>query len=457
MQFTRIPRRGESGARAAVNRTTAALLAAYTGAGWGPMPIPAIDEILTMTPPPDARMAAMASCVPSTTPRRFVSSTRSQPSGSSSGNTTRGDAPASTTPALFTRMSSRPKRVWTSSNILRIAPSFATSAAIGTERPLPSSMRRTVSSAIAPSISLTTTVAPPRASCRAVARPIPEPAPVTSATCPSIFIALLSWPRRRAPSQPTRTVSRRVVSLTSMPCLRPLALRAGDPAVGGQRQQPTIDSLDGPPFHPRLTGPLQVVASRRRRRLEPARVNAVVGRRVARTLERLRRPAPGTEQEPMILPRHVELVQTLCRPVEAGLDVDHRGRKEDLVDLDRTQKMIVRKRVEQDVHDLGDRRRGAPQVEAGRLVERITPRRGDERNDQIVAGRGHGAKARQEVSIANVDRRLDDPKIALRDREHARIGLEPDASRTRDVTQQPVQRIARAGERIDDQRTGDSR
>ena len=192
MQFTRMFSRRPSGASAAVNRTTAALLAAYTGAGCGPTPIPAIEAILMMTPPPEFRIAAIACCVPKRTPRTLTSTTRSQRAGSSSGNTSRGVIPASTMPALFTRMSSRPKDAHTSSMILRMPSSFATSPGITPARPPSCSMTRTLSSASPSSMSLTATVAPSRASRRAVARPIPDPEPVTSAIACLMFIGLVS-------------------------------------------------------------------------------------------------------------------------------------------------------------------------------------------------------------------------------------------------------------------------
>ena len=77
-----------------VRRTTPALPAAYSGASYGPYPIPAIEETLTIAPPPRLRMTRMPNWVPSITPRRFTSSVRPQCSGSASGKYGSGAPPA---------------------------------------------------------------------------------------------------------------------------------------------------------------------------------------------------------------------------------------------------------------------------------------------------------------------------------------------------------------------------
>src|SRR5207248_1845681 len=164
-----------------------------SGHGFGPTqsitrPARLSSMIIVTTAPPEFRIAAIACCVPKRTPRTLTSTTRSQRAGSSSGNTSRGVTPASTMPALFTRMSSRPKDAHTSSMILRMPSSFATSPGVVTARPPSCSMSRTLSNATVSSISLTATVAPSRANRRAVARPIPEPPPVTSAIAPLMLI-----------------------------------------------------------------------------------------------------------------------------------------------------------------------------------------------------------------------------------------------------------------------------
>ncbi len=89
-------------------------------------------------------------------------------------------------PALFTSTSSRPKRCTMVSNISRTCALLATSATTGCAGGAPSAASSsTVVCAAASRRSFTTTVAPSSAKIVAIARPIPEPAPVTSATRPA--------------------------------------------------------------------------------------------------------------------------------------------------------------------------------------------------------------------------------------------------------------------------------
>src|SRR5215468_1424907 len=96
-----------------------------------------------------------------------------------------GEVPAM--PALLTRTSSVPSSRSTSANMARTWPESATSAwmARSPERPGPSAS--TVARAALSSRSLATIVAPSAAKSVAMARPIPEPAPVMRATLPSSF------------------------------------------------------------------------------------------------------------------------------------------------------------------------------------------------------------------------------------------------------------------------------
>ena len=66
--------------------------------------MPAVDEMLTIEPPPDVVIARAALCIPSHTPITLTSSSRANSSGVSSRN---GRA-SRITAALFTRPSSRP-------------------------------------------------------------------------------------------------------------------------------------------------------------------------------------------------------------------------------------------------------------------------------------------------------------------------------------------------------------
>jgi hypothetical protein len=66
--------------------------------------MPATEEMFTMEPPPDWRIAGIAYLVPRNTPLAFTAMTRSHSAAVRSSIATRG----MTIPALLTRMSSRP-------------------------------------------------------------------------------------------------------------------------------------------------------------------------------------------------------------------------------------------------------------------------------------------------------------------------------------------------------------
>ena len=84
-------------------------------------------------------------------------------------------------PALATAMSSPPKRSTTAATAASIPPSSVTSAPTPKAR---GPIRSAASRASSASRSSTATEAPRRCSCRAVSKPIPRAAPVTSATLP---------------------------------------------------------------------------------------------------------------------------------------------------------------------------------------------------------------------------------------------------------------------------------
>src|SRR5262245_53736935 len=88
-------------------------------------------------------------------------------------------------PALLTRMSRVPKAATVSFTTRRQSPSRETSAACARARAPASAMLLATSCAASSERSTSATDAPSRPKASAVARPIPEPAPVTSATLPS--------------------------------------------------------------------------------------------------------------------------------------------------------------------------------------------------------------------------------------------------------------------------------
>jgi hypothetical protein len=48
----------------------------------------------------------------------------------------------------------------------------------------------------------------------------------------------------------------------------------------------------------------------------------------------LRCPALSTKKNSMVLPRHIHVVDSQCRPVETGCQLGHGDREDDLIDLD---------------------------------------------------------------------------------------------------------------------------
>src|SRR5579859_6647262 len=98
-------------------------------------------------------------------------------------------------PALLTKMSIWPKRSMASATIPRICSSRVTSTCTPSAlRPSPS-IAATTGAIRSLTISATTTLAPQRAILRAIARPMPCPAPVTTATL-SVSCAIAGTSRR---------------------------------------------------------------------------------------------------------------------------------------------------------------------------------------------------------------------------------------------------------------------
>src|SRR5438132_4051148 len=152
------------------------------------MPIsPPIEELLTMAPLPCSRIWRSSYFMQFHTPRRLIPFTRSNSSPGTSAISTAGDC----TPALLNAASRRPK---VDTVCVTIA---ATSASSATLQRMPIALCPVATSFSASertAFSLTSanaTAAPASANALAVTRPMPEPAPVTSATLFSkdMFIA----------------------------------------------------------------------------------------------------------------------------------------------------------------------------------------------------------------------------------------------------------------------------
>lgn len=91
-------------------------------------------------------------------------------------------------PALFTKISRPPKRSATRANITLTSALDETSPGTENPRSRDAPIASTVWAAASGTMSLTATEAPSSANRSAMARPMPEPAPVIRATRPSSFI-----------------------------------------------------------------------------------------------------------------------------------------------------------------------------------------------------------------------------------------------------------------------------
>src|SRR5262245_27056786 len=159
---------------------------------------PEMEAVLTMAPPPRLRSSGMARFVARKTPERPSSIVWGHTASSMSPTSASRLRPAGSAGwprALLCRMSRRPK-AWTAPATIWSMPSaLLASAAMATAVPPARAISPVTASALALSMSATATLAPRAAKPMAVARPIPDPAPETSATLPSNRIAASLLPR----------------------------------------------------------------------------------------------------------------------------------------------------------------------------------------------------------------------------------------------------------------------
>src|SRR4051812_24926062 len=176
MACTAMPSASTVGARERTKPTTACFVSEYTGSS-AKGTIPARDAVATMTPPRCcARIVRIAARAPNTTPSTFTPRMRAYSSSSSAPMSVR----ASAMPALRNARSTAPSASTQCANAASVSLGRDTSAAIALPR-TSSATRRAPS----PSRSTQHRRIPSAARRRAVARPIPDAAPVTSAARPS--------------------------------------------------------------------------------------------------------------------------------------------------------------------------------------------------------------------------------------------------------------------------------
>src|SRR5215212_9680357 len=158
-----------------VRLTIPALAAPYASS---PSPINPLTELmLTIAPFLLAIIPGSAALVQ----RNALLSTMSKLRSQMSGSIVRRSLP-SEAPALFTRMSTGANTLSARAKMWATPSGVATSASTAIAVPPASSIPLATDSARSPWRSATTTVAPSRAKSSAVARPMPEPPPVTTAT-----------------------------------------------------------------------------------------------------------------------------------------------------------------------------------------------------------------------------------------------------------------------------------
>src|SRR5215831_13223662 len=183
---TRTPWLAASRARLLARVTTAPFDAAYAcipGRGL----IAAVDAVMRNTPRRCFFITGRAYLAPSQTPLTLTAMTRSK-IASSTRSTSSGDWG---TPALAKKMSRVPHAASARSTIIWLSAARVTSARTASARPPAFSICSTIDFAPASFRSTTATRAPSRAMASAEAAPIPEPAPVITATLPSSLIMCL--------------------------------------------------------------------------------------------------------------------------------------------------------------------------------------------------------------------------------------------------------------------------
>ncbi len=133
--------------------------------------------MLMILPPPASRISRPAAWPHSSAPVTLTASTRAKTSAGKSRN-----GASVAMPALFTSTSTRRQRAATAANAASTLARSATSSTIAHAVVAMGSIARATFSAAATSRSASTTAQPSSCSRRAIAAPIPRPAPVTTAT-----------------------------------------------------------------------------------------------------------------------------------------------------------------------------------------------------------------------------------------------------------------------------------
>jgi len=154
----------------------------------------------------------------------------------------------------------------------------------------------------------------------------------------------------------------------------------------------------------------------------------------------------------MILARFIQIVNTQLRPVERRLDPPQRSRVQLLVDLDCDQHLLPWIRCLDESYYVRDWRRRASQIQPRDFVQGCAPRGRNEKDQPMVRRQAALGEKRFVVAMLQIDRSVQAGDIALRQFVDLPVELASHALRTREVSQDPVERVARTGKGVDDRK-----
>src|SRR5215471_11335996 len=162
-----------------------------------------------------------------------------------------------------------------------------------------------------------------------------------------------------------------------------------------------------------------------------------------------RNPSSRPQQDTGLLAGHVLVEDSQLRPVEARPHLGEGAWNEPFVHLNDTEERVRADVSTEDVQDLGDGRRRAPEIEAARSVERLAPRRCDEDDEELAFGQAHIGEAGHVIDVQNLHGQSESLQIGSGEGKDSGIHLESQAPSPRHVTQQPVERVAGSGKEVD--------
>jgi hypothetical protein len=138
------------------------------------------------------------------------------------------------------------------------------------------------------------------------------------------------------------------------------------------------------------------------------------------------------------------------RTVEQHFDVTEGSQVDLLVDLVREEHSLTWICFSDVAKDVSDGRRRASQIQPSDLVEGFAPGRRNKKNKPMVRRQVAGREKRLVVAVLQVDCSIQSRDVALRQLVYLAVDLARQALRVREMSQDPVERITRAGKGIND-------